>query len=649
MTDDIPDSTPTGPYSPSVTGSYLSSERERIPTSPIPGYEILGELGRGGMGVVFRARQIELNREVAVKMILSRGYDDPMAQARFLVEAEAIAQLDHPQIVQVYEFGRQGSQPFFVLELVEGGSLANQLKKVGPLDIPGAVALVEKLANGIASAHQQGIVHRDLKPGNVLLTKEGEPKITDFGLAKTEKHDLTETGAIVGTPAYMAPEQAAGKTRQVGTPVDIYALGAILYELLTGHPPFRGETALDTLRQITEKEPLSLRAQRPDIDRDLEAIALKCLEKDPKHRYATAEALAKDLRAYQSGAAVTARSPGFIEWTLKWLKRNAISAIRIILLGLLWGAILGMGLVANPRDAQRFLIPNNPGIFNPVGMAHLASKVPLIPPILLCLALLLTLTIGWWVRWAARPKTTGATLGWSALLGLIATLVTFLFIGPKFAVGSFSRPLHPVEDRRGERIFNPRTGALKVTPKQEAYLDQFRSQTRSPLAPNQPAGAPILRQDTQFGGWGNRDLQMSSLLGRAQETNRLHAAWVGIQVGLLSTILLIVGAAVISAMASDHVVRSGRGPWACVSCYLELYVPTIAAVAAMLLAALVTTGMVREPRISPYWTAAGLAAILAAIALGGYLRKWHPLIRTGLYLLWGVAVLWSVLLHRGIA
>jgi len=291
-----------------------------VPT--IPDYEIEEELGRGGMGVVYRARQATLNRPVAIKMILGGKYTDPMAQARFLIEAEVIAAIQHPHIVQLFQYGRHDDQPFFVLEFVGGGSLAGRLKAAGHFTPRDAATMVAKLADGISAAHQKGVVHRDLKPANVLLTEAGEPKITDFGLAKTGRSDMTATGLVMGTPSYMSPEQAEGKTREVGTPTDVYALGAILYELTTGRPPFRGNTPMATIQMVLTREPERLRAVDTGIPRDLETICLKCLEKDAKKRYATAVELATELNAFLEGRPITARPVGLLERTWKWAKRN---------------------------------------------------------------------------------------------------------------------------------------------------------------------------------------------------------------------------------------------------------------------------------------------------------------------------------------
>ncbi|WP_439630550.1 bifunctional serine/threonine-protein kinase/formylglycine-generating enzyme family protein [Gemmata sp.] len=301
----------------------------------IPGYEIECEVARGGMGVVYKALNVRLGRRAAVKMLLGGQYADPMARVRFLVEAEAVAQLSHPHIVGVHEFGQHDGQPFFALEFVDGGTLASLLARSGALPPRDAAAVVAKLADAMTLAHSKGIVHRDLKPANVLLTAAGEPKIADFGLAKVGSSDLTATGAVIGTPSYMSPEQAAGKTRDIGTATDVYALGAILYELLTGRPSFRGDSAMDTIRHVLTREPVALRAVNPRTPRDLETICLKCLEKKPERRYPTAAALHDDLRAFLGGRPITARPVGTIERVAKWGRRHPGRAVAAAAVGVL--------------------------------------------------------------------------------------------------------------------------------------------------------------------------------------------------------------------------------------------------------------------------------------------------------------------------
>jgi serine/threonine-protein kinase len=289
----------------------------------LPGYELLEPLGSGGMGKVYKARHLGLKRLVALKMILAGYHATPHEWQRFRGEAEAVAHLQHPNIVQIYEIGEHNGCPYLALEYVAGGNLETKLT-AGPLPPRQAAQLVRTLALAIHSAHQQNIVHRDLKPSNILLAADGTPKVADFGLAKRldEASAHTRTGSVLGTPSYMAPEQAEGRTRDVGPRTDVYALGAILYELLTGQPPFLGATLLETLEQVRSHEPVSPRTRRPEIPADLETICLKCLNKEPRERYGTAQALADDLERFLQGEPITARSLSLVDRLTRTLNRS---------------------------------------------------------------------------------------------------------------------------------------------------------------------------------------------------------------------------------------------------------------------------------------------------------------------------------------
>jgi serine/threonine protein kinase len=289
------------------------------PLPSLPGYEVLGKLGEGGMGVVFRARDLALKRLVAIKQLL---HPAPSAEglARFRAEAEALARLRHPHVVQVHAAGEQDGRPYFVMEYVEGGGL-DQKVQGRPQPPADAARLVMLLARAVGTAHRQGIVHRDLKPANILLappadepalnTAYGLPKVSDFGLSKTlgEDQGRTAGGTILGTPGYMAPEQAAGRPWEIGPATDVYALGAILYELLTGHVPFRGRSVLETLEQVRTQPPRPPRELRPDVPAALEAVSLRCLAKAPADRYPTAQALADDLQRYPAAPAAASVAP----------------------------------------------------------------------------------------------------------------------------------------------------------------------------------------------------------------------------------------------------------------------------------------------------------------------------------------------------
>ena len=307
---------PAGPSSSVPTGPPNFACPSPFPN--LPGYDILGELGRGGMGVVYRARQVQANREVALKMILSGECAGPAEVARFRIEAEAVAQLQHPNVVVVFEVGEHAGSPFFSMEYCPNGSLASLARGrcFSPKD---ASAIVHKLACGVAAAHAAGIVHRDLKPQNVLLATDGTPKVSDFGLAKRmapSGHEglagLTQTGAVLGTPSYMAPEQAFGESKHVGPEADVYALGAILYTLLVGRAPFVGPTPMDTMLQVVSEDPEPPRNLRPEVPQDLDAVCLKCMEKDRRKRYPTAAELAEDLGRFLEGEPVSAVRSGLL-------------------------------------------------------------------------------------------------------------------------------------------------------------------------------------------------------------------------------------------------------------------------------------------------------------------------------------------------
>ncbi|MFO0880027.1 MAG: serine/threonine-protein kinase [Gemmataceae bacterium] len=285
-------------------------------------YEILDELGRGGMGVVYKARQLSLDRVVALKMILAGSHAHPQEVARFFHEAEAIAAIGHPGIVQVFEFGTYDNLPFLVMEYCPQGTLAGRLVRT-PLHPTEAAQVVAGIARAVQAAHEKGIIHRDLKPSNILLTEDGSPRITDFGLARRleDESHLTRTGALVGTPSYMAPEQVQS-SRLSGKPADVYALGAILYECLTGRPPFRGATAMETMQLVLTQEPVAVHQLQPRTPRDLETICHKALAKEPLRRYASAAEMADDLTRFLAGEPVHARPIGPIVRTWKWVRRR---------------------------------------------------------------------------------------------------------------------------------------------------------------------------------------------------------------------------------------------------------------------------------------------------------------------------------------
>ena len=327
-----------------------SANEDSEPASSTPqkhfgDYELLAEIARGGMGVVYKARQISLNRIVGLKMIKSGELAGEDEVQRFRTEAEAAAQLDHPNIVGIYEVGEQNGQHFFSMGFVEGVGLDEKLKD-GPLPPREAAELIATIADAVQYAHDKGIIHRDLKPANVLLDADGKPRITDFGVAKqiTADSGMTATGQVLGTPSYMPPEQAAGKIEQIGPLSDVYSLGALLYALLTGRPPFQAANVMETLKQVLEREPVSPRELNPTVDRDLETISLKCLDKDPGRRYASARNVADDLRRYLNREPITARPVSRIERGWRWCRRHPARAGMLASVGVALLAIVGVGV-----------------------------------------------------------------------------------------------------------------------------------------------------------------------------------------------------------------------------------------------------------------------------------------------------------------
>ena len=322
-------------------------------------YELLEEIARGGMGVVYKARQVHLHRLVALKMILAGQLASPQDIQRFHTEAEAAANLDHPNIVPIHEVGQHQGQHYFSMKLIDGGSLAQHLPRFHHHP-HSAAQLLAKVARAVYYAHQRGILHRDLKPANVLLDAKGEPHVTDFGLAKRVEagSNLTQSGAIVGTPSYMAPEQARAE-KGLSTAVDVYSLGAILYELLTGQPPFRAGTPLDTILQVLEQEPVRPRSLQKTVDRDLETICLKCLDKDPGRRYESAALLADDVERWLHGEPIAARPVGRWARMAKWAKRRpALAALLLVSAGSLLALLILAGFLWQNAERRAEMVQN---------------------------------------------------------------------------------------------------------------------------------------------------------------------------------------------------------------------------------------------------------------------------------------------------
>jgi serine/threonine-protein kinase len=364
-------------------------------------YELLAELGRGGMGVVYRARQISLGREVALKMILRGQLASPADRDRFRAEAEAAARLDHPGIVPVYEVGEIHGRPYFTMKYIHGTTLAQRLAD-GPLPAREGAKVLAAVARAVHFAHTRGILHRDLKPSNILLDDLDVPHVMDFGLAKQqgEGESLTRTGAVLGTPAYMAPEQAAGARGEVGPHSDVYSLGVVLYALLTGRPPFQAASPVDVVLLVLEQDPVPPRVLNPKADRDLEMIALRCLQKPIDLRYPSAAALAEDLEAYLNNESIAARS-GRLGQVVAWWLRETHHAAVLENWGLLWmWHSLVLCALCVLTQLLRMMLPVDEQLYRETGAAPNADTLRL------CCILLWTVVAGTWaaVFWGLRRR-----------------------------------------------------------------------------------------------------------------------------------------------------------------------------------------------------------------------------------------------------
>lgn len=378
-----------------------------VDSSDFGDYQLINEIGRGGMGVVYKARQKSLDRLVAVKMILASHLASTEQIERFFTEAKAAAKVAHPNIVGIHEIGQQHGQHYFVMEHIEGPSLA-ELVAQGPLESESAAECVAKVARAIHHLHMQGIVHRDLKPSNILIDSKNEPHVTDFGLAKTlmAASQMTHPGAIVGTPSYMSPEQASGRLDHVGPLSDVYSLGALLYELITGRPPYRESTPLDTLVQVLEAEPRLPSELNRRIPRDLEMICLRCLEKVPEQRYESAAALADDLERFLKGEVIEARPPSILLRVRRWARREPALSTRLSLLALCFTIL----------QINFWLTQNTPDHVDP--RVHLKVMCALAVWAVASFGFQRMMTRGLWSEWLRY--------GWSATDAALLTLVLWL-------------------------------------------------------------------------------------------------------------------------------------------------------------------------------------------------------------------------------
>src|SRR6266481_5103852 len=347
---------PGGPGKPSPLGSNSPPDNKTTPRAAemlgeLGDYELLEEIGRGGQGVVFRARQKSLNRTVALKVFSLGQWASKAHVKRFRREAESAASLEHPGIVPIHEVGERDGSCYFSMQFIEGGQLDEVVRRE-PMPIRRAAELIAKVARTVQYAHERGILHRDIKPGNILLDANGEPHLTDFGLARLVEHGSTVTGSleVMGTPSYMAPEQAVGNNAAVSRATDVYGLGAVLYELLTGHPPFAGATTYETIHLLLDSEPRQPRLWNRKIDRDLSAVCLKCLEKNPRYRYSSALELAEDLERWLWHEPIRAKRSGFFTHARKWVQRNPTIAA-LITLSIVLAA--GLGVMTWDRESVR--------------------------------------------------------------------------------------------------------------------------------------------------------------------------------------------------------------------------------------------------------------------------------------------------------
>jgi hypothetical protein len=480
--DELPPAPVTTPWRPDTPLAAAGPESpRRLPA--IPGYEIVGELGRGGMGVVYQARHLGLKRPVALKVIRAGDYAGAHELARFRAEAEAVARLQHPNIVQVYEVGAHDGLPFFALEFCAGGSLARRLDG-RPLPPTQAAEIVEVLARAMAAAHRGAVIHRDLKPANVLLTADNTPKVTDFGLAKRlDETRLTASGAVMGTPSYMAPEQARGDVTAVGPAADVYALGAILYECLTGRPPFTAESTHDVITQVIGREPVPPSRVGPKLPRDLDVICLKCLEKEPAQRYASADALADDLGRFRAAEPIQARPVGHVERVWRRVKRNPVLAgLSLAVGGLLLVVAILMLHGAHPGDPAPTAAAPGPGddeVLQVVAelnrtdpgwrLEQLEAKRPVVPPernsATRIAAAKRLLPAGWSKQFQQLRPTLGARPAGAALTPSQLAAVRALRQGAAAALAE-ARPLADVPEGRHPVNYS-RVGLMTLLPHAE--------------------------------------------------------------------------------------------------------------------------------------------------------------------------------------
>jgi hypothetical protein len=589
----------------------------------MPGYEILGELGRGGMGVVYKARQTRLNRVVALKMILAGELASAAEVQRFRTEAEAAAHLDHPHIVPIYEVGEHHGQPYFSMKLVEGTCLSEHLPRL-TREPRAAVRLVAAVARAIHHAHQRGIIHRDLKPANIMVDGQGEPLVTDFGLAKRvvspggepRESGLTQTGSILGTPSYMAPEQAR-QPKALTTAVDIYSVGAILYELLTGRPPFQAETPLETVLQVLEKDPAPPRSLKPEIDRDLELICLKCLAKDPQQRYGSAEGLADDLDHWLAGEPLSVRPPAFASLLRIWLRQNFGAAGWTVVLGLIWGLFTGIAtwlsradfILFDHREAYARLPNLTPSVLGTIGRMpswlQIAAFLLLLP---------LTSIIGLLVVLLVRPKNRAAAVTAGAATGLLWGLASFAFgVGWLFLVGT---TLYPAGQADSDLRLLSETAHIEAGPTPQRSGADAKG-TRDPAE-------QLFKKYPDLRGVPSRE--RGPLVYHKIMADLTEGIPLGIWLGLLCTLGSCVVVSLVETAAAGILLRRLGRVRAVIRPYIELVFPGVVMALALL-------GGTRRLLVGWFAGHTGqllvlvVALLLLGLAMTAVLRGWHWLVR----------------------
>ncbi len=561
-------------------------------------------------------------------MILTGQLASPTDVHRFHTEAKAAANLDHPNILPIYEVGEHEGHQYFSMKLVEGGSLSSKIDLF--LAQPRAAAtLAAKLARAVHFAHQRGILHRDLKPANILIDIDGTPYVTDFGLAKntTDNGGLTHTGAVVGTPSYMAPEQARAE-KQLTTAVDVYSLGAILYELIAGRAPFRANTVYETIKSVIEVDAPNARSLNPKADRDLAAIAGKCLSKRPEDRYRSAEELADDLERWIAGGPTKARPPSGVGLIWRWLRANATTACTVVLVGMLWGLLCGVGLLAaQTGDVHRMkYLAEGKGSFNPLGWATGLRDISWATNLVVGLAVTFCLTIGWIVRAGIRPRTAASALGAAGAIGLIAALLANLFVSPAIST-EIRANLYPL------RAQDP--PMMRFNPDQTIRLIDAEF---GGIHPDLDYLATFLPPEKRDPSQASSAQAYVNVFNNLKETNRLYASTIGIWISQFFTLFLFLFMSLLSTWTVDVLARSDRRLLTRILSYMELYpfsllllIATIAAIAVLMI---VLPGHVTG---SPPWQVFACQLGMIALIVFNYVavfRRWPLIVHIGLLAMW---------------